>query len=108
MYFLSASPRQAYRARYWNEAYFGALAKVEAAAAQHNLTLAEVALRWVSHHSMMKREYGDAVLIGGSSVKYIEQNLCDLEKGPLRESRFLRPLGLTDKLTEMDGGVCSG
>ena len=43
------------------------------------------ALRWVSHHSLMKREYGDSVIIGASSLAHIEQNLVDLEKGPLRE-----------------------
>ena len=37
----------------------------------------------------MRREHGDAVLIGASSVKHIEENLVDLEKGPLREC-FLR------------------
>ena len=83
------------------------MAKIEEVAKKHNLTLAEIALRWISHHSLMKREYGDAVLIGASSVKHIEevrviswlnfstinkllitlihQNLIDLEKGPLRK-----------------------
>lgn len=65
--------------------------------------MAEVALRWISNHSLMKREYGDSVIIGASSLKHIEQvwhsqfflklasdglvvlqNLVDLEKGPLR------------------------
>ena len=54
-------------------------------AQKHNLTLAEVALRWLSHHSQLKKEYGDAVIIGASSKAHIEQNLLDLEKGPLRE-----------------------
>ncbi|KAI0920258.1 hypothetical protein AcW1_002052 [Taiwanofungus camphoratus] len=74
-----------YRARYWNEPYFKALASIQAVAAAHNLTMAEIALRWVSHHSLMKREYGDSVIIGASSLKHIEQNLVDLEKGPLPE-----------------------
>ena len=78
------STSQSYRSRYWNEPYFAALSKIEAAAAARGLTLAEVALRWISHHSLMKREHGDAVLIGASSVKHIEENLVDLEKGPLR------------------------
>ena len=39
----------------------------------------------------MKREYGDSVLIGASSTKHIEQNLLDLEKGPLRRY-FIRVL----------------
>jgi len=72
-----------YRVRYWNEPHFKALAALEEVAKQHNLTMAEIALRWVSHHSLMKREYGDSVLIGASSVKHIEQNMIDLEKGPL-------------------------
>ena len=76
---------QAHREWYWNEAYFAALAKIEVVTQKHGLTLAEVALRWLSHHSLMKREHGDAVLIGASSVTHIEQNLVDLEKGPLRE-----------------------
>ena len=48
--------------------------------------MTEVALRWVSHHSLLKREYGDSILIGASSVNHIEQNMVDLEKGPLRKS----------------------
>ena len=35
--------------------------------------MAEIALRWVSHHSLMKREYGDAIIIGASSLTHIEQ-----------------------------------
>jgi len=72
-----------YRARYWNEPHFKALAFIKAVAEAHNLTMAEIALRWISRHSLMKREYGDAVIIGASSIAHIEQNLVDLEKGPL-------------------------
>ncbi|KAL4246716.1 NADP-dependent oxidoreductase domain superfamily protein [Abortiporus biennis] len=74
-----------YRYRYWNEHYFQAVGSVEAIASKYNLTLAEVALRWVSHHSMMERKYGDSVIIGASSLQHIKQNLIDLEKGPLPE-----------------------
>ncbi|KAK7677164.1 hypothetical protein QCA50_019873 [Cerrena zonata] len=74
-----------YRHRYWNEHYFKALALIQAVAQKYNLTLTEIALRWVSHHSVMKREYGDSVIIGASSLKHIEENLVDLEKGPLPE-----------------------
>ena len=74
-----------YRERYWKEQYFTALSKIEVVAKKHNLTLAEIALRWISHHSALKRAHGDSVLIGASSVKHIEQNLLDLEKGTLRE-----------------------
>jgi len=74
---------QSYRKRYWNEHYFKALQIIKDAADKAGLTMSEVALRWVSHHSLMKREYGDSVLIGASSLNHIEQNMVDLEKGPL-------------------------
>ncbi|EIW65256.1 Aldo/keto reductase [Trametes versicolor FP-101664 SS1] len=76
---------QAYRARYWKEPYSKALAAIEEVSKKHGLTLAEVALRWISHHSLLRAEHGDAVLIGASSVKHIKENLVDLEKGPLPE-----------------------
>jgi aflatoxin B1 aldehyde reductase len=59
--------------RYWKEPYFKALASIKEVAEKNNLTLTEIALRWISHHSLLKREYGDAVLIGASSLKHIEQ-----------------------------------
>ncbi|GAA6022527.1 hypothetical protein JCM11491_005589, partial [Sporobolomyces phaffii] len=74
-----------YRQRYWNESYFEALDKIGPVANEYGLTLAEVALRWISHHSLLSRDRGDAVLIGASSVQHLESNLDDLEKGPLPE-----------------------
>ena len=74
-----------YRARYWTREYFEAVKIVQAAADKAGLTMAETALRWVSHHSLMNREHGDSVIIGASSVKHLLQNLDDLEKGPLPE-----------------------
>ena len=60
--------------------------------------MAEVALRWMSNHSKMSREYGDAVIIGASSKGHLEQNLVDLEKGPLRKCFFCETvLRVTDK-----------
>lgn len=48
-------------------------------------TTAEAALRWVSHHSLLRREEGDAIIVGASSKKQLEENLVSLEKGPLPE-----------------------
>lgn len=71
-----------YRKRYWNDHYFQALELVRGAAEKHGLTMAEVAPRWMMHHSMLERELGDAVIIGASSKSHIEANLVDFEKGP--------------------------
>ncbi|KAJ8587980.1 Aldo/keto reductase [Rhizopogon salebrosus TDB-379] len=74
---------QHYVNRYWNDTYFATINSVREVAKAHDLTVPEVALRWISHHSSLSREAGDAVIIGASSAKHIEQNLLDLEKGPL-------------------------
>lgn len=71
--------------RYWNDSYFDALEKIASVAMSHDLTLGEVALRWLEHHSQLKEEMGDAIIVGASSVKHLEDNLVDLEKGPLPE-----------------------
>ena len=55
-----------YRARYFKDEYFEALEVVGGAAAKRGLTMAEVALRWMTHHSRLGREYPDAILIGAS------------------------------------------
>ena len=71
--------------RYWNDPYFKAIDLLKPVCDKNSLTLAEVALRWMSHHSLMSRVHADAVIIGASSTKHLEQNLVDLEKGPLRK-----------------------
>jgi aflatoxin B1 aldehyde reductase len=71
--------------RYWNDSYFDALDILREAGDKHGLTVAEVSLRWLEHHSTMKREFNDAIIVGASSTKHLEENLADLEKGPLPE-----------------------
>ena len=39
----------------------------------------------MSHHSLLSKAKGDAILVGASSVGHLESNLLDLEKGPLPE-----------------------
>jgi aflatoxin B1 aldehyde reductase len=72
-----------HRGRYWNDLYFDALDMIKAAADKHKLTMGEVALRWLEHHSSLSSEKGDAIIVGASSVKHLEENLADVEKGPL-------------------------
>jgi len=74
-----------YRVRYWNDAYFDALEILRAAVKKAGISEAEAALRWIANHSLLKREFGDAVIIGASSARQLEDNLTNLEKGPLPE-----------------------
>ena len=66
-----------YRMRYWNEGYFDALDLLRPVAMTHRLTEAECALRWRTHHSLLRKEFGDAIIIGASSVAHVEQKMVD-------------------------------
>jgi aflatoxin B1 aldehyde reductase len=68
-----------YRMRYWNDSFFDALEGFRPVAKEHGLREAECALRWMMHHSELKREFGDKVIIGASSAAQLEQNLKDME-----------------------------
>ena len=77
-----------YRDRYFQDTTFQALQLIEPVVQKHNLTLLETALRWCTHHSQLKfaKDGGnDGVIIGVSSIQQLEDNLKDLEKGPLPE-----------------------
>jgi aflatoxin B1 aldehyde reductase len=72
-----------YYGRYWRDEYFDALDSFRPVAKEHGRMEAECALRWMIHHSFLKREYGNAIIIGASTVKHMQENMVDLEKGPL-------------------------
>nr|POE80918.1 aflatoxin b1 aldehyde reductase member 4 [Quercus suber] len=76
-----------YRKRYFKDATFDALRIIEPVAEKHNLTLLEIAFRWLTHHSSLNIKDGgrDGIIIGVSSEAQLESNMKDLEKGPLPE-----------------------
>lgn len=75
-----------YRARYYRESTFKAVQTIEKAAQAAGLSMVEVALRWLVHHSELSIKGGnDGILVGASSLAQLESNLTDLEKGPLPE-----------------------
>ncbi|EPS39473.1 hypothetical protein H072_6653 [Dactylellina haptotyla CBS 200.50] len=76
---------KAARVRYWNDKFFDALDLVRPVAEKNGLTSAECALRWLVHHSALKKDLGDAIILGASSINHLESNLDDVEKGPLPE-----------------------
>ncbi|KAL1604964.1 hypothetical protein SLS60_004505 [Paraconiothyrium brasiliense] len=72
-----------HQGRYWNDSYFDAVDIIRKAGEEHKLTVAEISLRWLKHHSALSQSLGDAIIVGASSTKHLEQNLVDLEQGPL-------------------------
>ena len=59
-----------YRAKYFRDEYFQALDIVKPAAEKYGLAMAEVALRWMTHHSQLGQKYPDAILTGASRLVF--------------------------------------
>ncbi|KAF2817121.1 Aldo/keto reductase [Mytilinidion resinicola] len=78
-----------YRWRYFKDQTFAALALLEPIVAKHNLSMLEVAFRWLVHHSVLRmgtvEKEGDGIIMGISSFKQLEMNLEFCERGPLPE-----------------------
>lgn len=49
------------------------------------VSLADASIRWCYHHSILDGAYGDAVIIGASSIKHLEDNIKSTKHGPLHE-----------------------
>jgi aflatoxin B1 aldehyde reductase len=72
-----------YRQMYMKPSYLDALEKWEAIAKEEGVTRAELAYRWVTYNCPLKKEQGDAIIIGASTIEQLEQTLVGIEQGPL-------------------------
>ncbi|XP_077428571.1 aflatoxin B1 aldehyde reductase member 3 [Vanacampus margaritifer] len=87
---------EAYRDRYWKQSHFQAIEVVQKALEEAYgptpPTLLSAAMRWMYHHSQLKGDLGDGVIIGMSTVEQLRQNLAAAEEGPLDE-RVVKAFG---------------
>ncbi|CAK7234585.1 hypothetical protein SBRCBS47491_008997 [Sporothrix bragantina] len=66
-----------------NPVFMKALAQWNAVADMEGVPSAELAYRYVAYHSALKRDLGDALIIGAGSLAQLEETLAAVEKGPL-------------------------
>lgn len=69
--------------RFFNENVFAAIDEIDALGKKYNLTPVQIALSWIAHHSQLKAEHGDAVILGASKLEQLEENLLALNCPPL-------------------------
>ncbi|OAA67674.1 NADP-dependent oxidoreductase domain protein [Cordyceps fumosorosea ARSEF 2679] len=67
------------------ERYARALGRWNELAAAEGVGAAEMAYRWMAHHSALDGARGDALVIGASSPEQLEETLTGIAKGPLSE-----------------------
>ena len=75
---------------YGKPAYLEALSEWEQIAKDVGCSRAELAYRWVSYNSPLDPKYGDAIIVGASSLQQLEQTLDGLKNGKLPESAAKR------------------
>lgn len=75
--------RPNYQGRYWKKSSFEAVEMIKEASARHGFTSVEATYRWLSHHSMLCGDRGDAIIMGASKISHLKQNLKAVEAGVL-------------------------
>ncbi|KAG9260227.1 aflatoxin B1 aldehyde reductase member 4 [Astyanax mexicanus] len=87
--FFQSHSSAVYLDRYWKESHFSAIDVImkalEAAYGSQKPTIASAAIRWIYHHSQLKGDLGDGVIIGMSNMKQLQENLTATEEGPLKQ-----------------------
>ncbi|XP_026857837.2 aflatoxin B1 aldehyde reductase member 3 isoform X1 [Electrophorus electricus] len=87
--FFGTNWAAAYRDRYWKVSHFQAIDGIrkalEAAYSSEKPTLTSAAMRWMYHHSQLKGELGDGVIIGMSTMEQLQENLAAAKEAPLKQ-----------------------
>ena len=65
----------AYADRYWKESYFTALDDLGDVCRQAGVTSVQAALRWLAHHSCLRADCGDGIILGATRLDHIEENI---------------------------------
>jgi len=68
---------------FWKKNIFNEVENFSNLCDKYNLSMREGAMRWILHHSRLSAEYGDAIIIGASSVDQIKDNISITKGGPL-------------------------
>ncbi|MCJ1478363.1 hypothetical protein MMC13_007043 [Lambiella insularis] len=76
---------QLYSDLYLKDELLKASKQIQTEVQQAGISGHAVALRWALHHSALKAEHGDAIILGASSLPQLEENLKICDEGPLPE-----------------------
>ncbi|KAJ0383238.1 hypothetical protein COL922a_010884 [Colletotrichum nupharicola] len=74
-----------YHKLYVKDSYLSALEEWGKIAEEEQISKAELAYRWVVYHSILRKEHGDGIVFGSSSVSQMEETLLACNRGPLSE-----------------------
>lgn len=75
--------RPNYQQRYWKDSYFSSIDCIKEICGDYGINIVEATYRWLAHHSMLKADRGDAIIVGASRLVQLEQNINTLQNGQL-------------------------
>lgn len=67
--------KSSYMERFWKKSYFDAIGIIQDASRQSGLTMVQIALSWLIHHSRLNCSNGDGIIIAASNLEQWETNL---------------------------------
>ncbi|KAJ0357250.1 hypothetical protein COL154_010293 [Colletotrichum chrysophilum] len=74
-----------YHKLYVKDSYLSALEEWGKIAEEEQISKAELAYRWVVYHSILRKQYGDGIVFGSSSLSQMEETLLACNRGPFSE-----------------------
>lgn len=90
-----------YQERYWKESYFNALEEIRNPCKFHEISMAEAALRWMKHHSLMNGADNDGIITGVTSIDHLKANLQAGEAAELPQA-IVEAYDKAWEITKMD------
>ena len=87
-----------YNTMYGKESLYAALDEWDEIAREAEISKAALAYRWITYHSALKIENGDAIIIGASKILQLEETLKVVEDGPLDQKTVGRVEGIWKKV----------
>lgn len=72
-----------YSTLYNKQSFLNALSKWEAISVESDIPKAELAYRWMAHHSQLKGDNGDALIFGATKLEQIRETIQGIKRGPL-------------------------
>lgn len=64
-----------YQDRYWKKSCFQALEEIRTPCGTHGISMAEAALRWLQHHSLLNTAANDGIILGVTRIEHLKANL---------------------------------
>lgn len=81
---------QMYSSMYAKPSYLEALGQWEQIAKDEGISRAELAYRWVTYNSPLKKEYGDGIIIGARNLDQLQETLTSVNNGTLSKNAVKR------------------